>query len=125
MNSMLPLIMYVVTCLIILGGACLLDRNERLTIGLMLFGLFAMFVGVIVSLKIYVAKSPALEHLLQQGVPLFFVSLMIMFASWVLIDTTDDIFSSPDGGSNTLLKGVAFILGIGLLGALATWIVYL
>lgn len=125
MNSMLPLIMYVVTCLIILGGACLLDRNERLAIGLMLFGLFAMFVDFIVSLKIYVAKSPALEHLLQQGVPLFFVFLIIMFASWVLVDTTDDIFSSPSGGSNTLLKGVAFILSIGLLGALATWLVYL
>lgn len=125
MNSMLPLVMYVVTCLIILGGSCLLDRNERLAVGLMVFGLFAMFVDFIVSLKIYVAKSPALEHLLQQGVPLFFVFLMIMFASWVLIDTTDDIFHNPGGGSGTLLKGVAFILGIGLLGALATWLVYL
>lgn len=125
MNSMLPLVMYVVTCLIILGGTYLLDRNERLAIGLMLFGFFAMFVDFIVSLKIYVAKSPALEHLLQQGVPLFFVFLMIMFASWVLIDTTDNIFSSPGGGSNTLFKGVAFILGIGLLGALTTWLVYL
>lgn len=81
MNSMLPLVMCVVTCLIILGGAYLLDRNERLAIGLMVFGLFAMFVDFIVSLKIHVAQSPALEHLLQQGVPLFFVFLMIMFAS--------------------------------------------
>lgn len=125
MNNMLPLIMYVTTCLIILGGSCLLDRNERLAIGLMVFGLFAMFVDFIVSLKIHVAQSPALKHLLQQGVPLFFVFLMILFASWLLLDTTDDIFSSPGGGSNTLFKGVAFILGIGLLGALATWLVYL
>lgn len=125
MNSMLPLVMYVVTCLIILGGAYLLDRNERLAIGLMVFGLFAMFVDFIVSLKVHVAQSPALKHLLQQGVPLFFVFLMIMFASWVLIDTTDDIFHNPGGGSGTLFKGVAFILGIGLLGALATWLVYL
>ena len=73
-----------------------------------------------VSLKIHVAQSPALEHLLQQGVPLFFVFLMIMFASWLLLDTTDDIFSNPGGGSNTLLKGVGFILGLGLLGAFAT-----
>lgn len=48
------------------------------------------------------------------------IILMLIVASWVLLDTTDDILHNPGGGSDTLFKGVAFIFAIGFFGAFAT-----
>lgn len=125
MNNMLPLIIFAVTCSIMLAGGYLLDKNERLAIGLMVFSFFAMLVDCVICMKLSVAHFPALEQALKQVIPSFFITLILIFAGWVLVDTTDDVFHNPGGGSSTLLKGIGFILGIGVFGTIVTYIIYL